>query len=739
MALLSASHLHRTFIPRRLQRHRGRGEVLGRPRSFIDTNRRMKPTDTQRKHDLGVLFVHGIGDQPQASTLVEFGTPLVRWLKSRAAASQESGSVEVVSALLTPGGDQPACSEIRIEREGSARSWLLAEAWWAEAFSVPRFRDLARWSISVVPWTFGTHFGRRLWRAWHAPADGLHSWVLWMLRVLGAFVALLGGIILSLLMLVVLSALLLLGLIPWQRLRNAILRLQMRLASSIGDSYILVGRPLEGAAILTRFRRDLGWLSSRCRRVAVVGHSQGGAVATLGVDSVPETQVELLFTFGSGLRKLQELADLQESREFRRGSLLTMLGLLLTAFSALTVPRMIPELFSGSFPIWELWWVPVYAAAGVALLAAGIGDFVGGPEPGRLLALVRRLQHRGLVWHDAYAGADPVSNGRLHDDATLPPVSVEVANRGSMLADHTSYWQNQDGFVATVADALLKCDDPPVLSPLGETGLAYLSARRRLRVRILQTIGWIGVASVVALLVRYRADWTSVVAWTTTAAADYLASIFGGNVARAALPESDAWGRSIGWLSLIAVTRLILGALWNRLDELENEKPPPYRYSGPMRAVVGMGIGFQVLFLLIALQNGGLERWLMPVILLVGVMLAVAFEVLQPKMPEALREGMALVAVPPRRTRAEKAGKAIWNLVAIVSFLVGAPLALVSFVRWTRGVLAQVFAVPEVSWTWAVIAAATIFLAFIFLLRGVAALLVRRKALREVPIELGDS
>jgi len=40
--------------------------------------------------------------------------------------------------------------------------------------------------------------------------------------------------------------------IPLQRLRNALLRLQLRLSASIGDSYMLATREMEAAAILTR-------------------------------------------------------------------------------------------------------------------------------------------------------------------------------------------------------------------------------------------------------------------------------------------------------------------------------------------------------------------------------------------------------------------------------------------------------------------------------------------------------
>src|SRR5438552_13725124 len=101
------------------------------------------------EYDLGVLFVHGIGDQPRASTLVDFGTPLIEWLAD--CAQQLGGSVAVSRACLTPGDDEAASAELRIDNAGAARRWLLTEAWWAECFAMRPFPEVARWMLAVVP------------------------------------------------------------------------------------------------------------------------------------------------------------------------------------------------------------------------------------------------------------------------------------------------------------------------------------------------------------------------------------------------------------------------------------------------------------------------------------------------------------------------------------------------------------------------------------------------------------
>jgi len=58
-------------------------------------------------------------------------------------------------------------------------------------------------------------------------------------------------------------------------------------------------------------------------------------------------------------------------------------------------------------------------------------------------------------WMDLYASADPVPNGETRavkdttDDTTLE--FKEISNLGSLLSDHTAYWNNLDGFVLRVA------------------------------------------------------------------------------------------------------------------------------------------------------------------------------------------------------------------------------------------------------------------------------------------------
>ena len=81
-----------------------------------------------RKYQLGILFVHGIGEQPEGETLLRFGQPLVTWLHqwlARDAEPNARGSVEVVQAVLAPSklqGDVPPHAEVHFDASAPGAS-----------------------------------------------------------------------------------------------------------------------------------------------------------------------------------------------------------------------------------------------------------------------------------------------------------------------------------------------------------------------------------------------------------------------------------------------------------------------------------------------------------------------------------------------------------------------------------------------------------------------------------------
>jgi hypothetical protein len=110
-------------------------------------------------------------------------------------------------------------------------------------------------------------------------------------------------------------------------------------------------------------------------------------------------------------------------------------------------------------------------------------------------------------WVDLYSSADPVPNGetRISDTKTTAVKSRRAWNGGSMLSDHTSYWENLDGFVLPLVLVCADIAESPWLSSLPpDSDSAGLRARARWRVsflrwgRWLNALVWLGILAVAA-------------------------------------------------------------------------------------------------------------------------------------------------------------------------------------------------------------------------------------------------
>jgi len=103
-------------------------------------------------------------------------------------------------------------------------------------------------------------------------------------------------------------------------------------------------------------------------------------------------------------------------------------------------------------------------------------------------------------WDDIYASADPVPNGptRIEGDTVCQP--VRTWNQGSILADHTSYWRNLDGFVLRVARACAETAGSHWRDMLADVSTAAEERAQR-RVTYLVYARWIIVAAALFALV----------------------------------------------------------------------------------------------------------------------------------------------------------------------------------------------------------------------------------------------
>lgn len=275
-----------------------------------------------KRYRLGVLFVHGIGQQPKGDTLVRWGEAILAWIEAAGASGDPATAVEVSAARVTGDDSRAARAEVEVSRAGAApERWLFCEAWWATAFATPSFGRLLSWSVHIVPWSIVLHFARSfdrgLARAREAPSLPRQVGASLGLAF-GSLTALLAGVLLAPALVLLLALLLLVGLLPVPRLRSFVAAAQRVLAGSVGDSLVLLESPIQAAAMRSRVRDELGRMARQCEQVAVVAHSQGAAIACQALSSVgayqPPEEVKTLVTFGSGVNKLELLARLGPPR-----------------------------------------------------------------------------------------------------------------------------------------------------------------------------------------------------------------------------------------------------------------------------------------------------------------------------------------------------------------------------------------------------------------------------------------
>ena len=462
--------------------------------------------------DLGVLFVHGIGQQYRGETLTEFGGPLLRWIRRWIG---REDSVRVLDASLVELPENPsappfAMAEIHASDSEKPSRWLIAESWWADTFAVPSFHHLWQWTVRVAPWVIATHFAggvafflREYNRADReatpsaaagdaaskAPAKRRTTPRQLLLAVPLTAVLLVYWVFVSAataLVAVTLVALALVAIPPFLPLRKAVTKVQQVLAATVGDSYVLLGSPIIAGAIEGRVSRDLAWLADRCEAVAVVAHSQGGAIAHETLRrAVPETMKRrgLLITFGSGLKKLEGIRR-------GEGKGLLVVGWYLVFFAV----AFAASVFFGAGGGWVIYaWLPLTLGTGaLVVVLRGPGFRHADFDPQARFGVA-------LPWQDYYASADPVPAGPLFErDQPAPfldPAAGEVFNRASMLEDHNRYWDNPEEFIAGVAFALGKlCGIDFTAADAATSAVPAAQRRRGFRVK------WLGRARVSLLL-----------------------------------------------------------------------------------------------------------------------------------------------------------------------------------------------------------------------------------------------
>jgi len=441
--------------------------------------------ETPVRH-LGVLLVHGIGNQKRGKTLTQFGEPLFLFLESWLTNHSGGAELERVSLRDEPGRRRtPAHAVVRLWHKGAAQDeaddaapvgpdnaaqegpdnaaqdevgsppagprppdetrWLLAESTWADVFEQPSFGTVATWSLRVVPLFILTQFVDQL-------SDDLRNGRL--VRAALSFSYLVLTFPLALLIQLIVLLLLPLSLLP--PLRPVVSPIQRWISAVIGDTYVLMTSRFQFQSMVSTVRDDLAWLADRCDVVAVLAHSQGAAVAHEAVRQAHEPKVERLITFGSAVSRLKALRFVMEHAP----DMLTASMLVTISASALT-GLFLWSLLSGSGSLLQL----VFGFWGLGT-ALAISAYL---MPFSLKQINERChanQEFGLdswtKWEDYYATSDPVPNGKmLSDDSQYTSKSVEVHNRANLFTDHSGYWKNKDEFGSNVLHALMTLTGGP--------------------------------------------------------------------------------------------------------------------------------------------------------------------------------------------------------------------------------------------------------------------------------------
>src|SRR4051812_79031 len=130
---------------------------------------------------VGIAFVHGIGSQQPAETLLDWGGAVIRLLLDNRVGHDASAD-PVIACELDPSPDESRYIELQLPAttvDGQPvpeQHWVMTEAWWAQRVRPPAFGQMAEWLgprgairrilLAILPRPRGVHDPRlRPWAA----------------------------------------------------------------------------------------------------------------------------------------------------------------------------------------------------------------------------------------------------------------------------------------------------------------------------------------------------------------------------------------------------------------------------------------------------------------------------------------------------------------------------------------------------------------------------------------------
>jgi hypothetical protein len=253
---------------------------------------------------VGVVFVHGIGQQSESYTVREFGGPLLRWLQEWH--QRRDRDFCVTSSDLTYGelAERPARFTLDLSAvEGHpAQTWILAEAWWAARLSAPNLDEMTWWGLkSAVVRSLN------LAEVVVASFRKLPGSPKAIIEVFSSVLLFIGYVSTAVLSVPLILTLYVLAQIPGP-VEQAVMGLRNFVQDQIGDFYTFMWDDIQAVHIRGSVAAAIHFLVEKrqCERITVIAHSQGTVVAYDALCSnavLPDdlARVKTFVTFGSAL------------------------------------------------------------------------------------------------------------------------------------------------------------------------------------------------------------------------------------------------------------------------------------------------------------------------------------------------------------------------------------------------------------------------------------------------------
>jgi hypothetical protein len=586
------------------------------------------------------VFVHGIGTQGPAETFLDWSRPIVELLRAWRAGAGEPGD-PVVRASFDFSPTTAPLLELDVPAEAGLPSsrWLVTEAWWAADLRAPSLATVTsylRTRLGTVVRGITSGYGTResMWgvrrrQGGGGAQPGRWAWIDALDRLQARAFSL--GILVGPLSAVgslVLAFYSLLRRIPVGPIRDFA---EFRIIDSFlvdwfGDLPVLLGDPVQVANVRARVAGAIDRLrAAGADAIVLVAHSGGAIVAfeTLLDPAYVDRPVDKLVTLGQGLSlgwRLESDPDAPDPAPPPGDRLLGDLAAVRPSLRWVDVWASYDPAPAG----------PIRPVAGVPL------EVVDAPEVEA--TMTRRPGSRG--------------------PAPLVVESRPVTNRMSVLDDHGSYWQNDEGFLVPLVRHIDAARGPASASRFYRDAplRADRIERRRERVAVLAAWDWLvavaAAASVAVLAIAALAGRT-----TLADAGDGVAGVFG------ILPGHEivsgpveAYGRIVGALAG--------AARGGSLADAAGRLGPPF---------LGALLVATLFLVLAVFGNGRWDAW---------------------DRHERLAQRPEVPVFPCRRPAAGEATALVGGLIALVLATAGAPfglawppVAVTAVGSWAAGVI----------------------------------------------------